>query len=236
MFEVALYLIGAYWIIFVAVLVGGLAGHMRVLRRVLVIVAVVVSPIALLGVLMILGSTAVGCALSEWAYGVFLVLLVTTSALIAKLLSRDRRSGWTKALLVMVLVLPVIPYAIVEAQTALFMPAMAPRITEGISHSEIMINARQIRQMKLLFITPWSAGVYILEGDSLNSDFCASYVGLRHGRRGWTPDPENWSTIWSDSGSAHGIIFPPYPGKGEYTERNIERKRNAHTRTDHRTD
>jgi hypothetical protein len=225
MFEVGLYLIGAYWIIFVAGLAAGLAPRRRVLRRAFIALAITICPIALLGVVMMLGGTALACPLSEWAYKVFLVLLVTASVLVAKFLSRERGAACAKALLAMVLMLlPVIPYAIVEAQTALFMPPMAHQIRYGIAHSGIMINVSQIRQMKLLFITPCSAGVYILEGDSLNSDFCASYVGLRHDKDGWTPNPGDWSTVWSDSGSAHGVIFPPYPGKGDCSRRSGESK------------
>lgn len=110
------------------------------------------------------------------------------------------------------IILPRAPYAWVEVQTMIFQPVITQEVKETM-HSNWMSKHQ--------------ARIYIVSRDELppNSVFCESnkpclchrgdIINLLNTSKGWKFNGD-YSTVWSDCGSADGNIFPPYFLKGDY--------------------
>jgi hypothetical protein len=117
--------------------------------------------------------------------------------------------------IVFVLCLPVVPYAVVEAQTMICSSRLQPAIRKTILVDD---GAWQPRMTKVLWITPHHARVLVVNRwapRKLN----AYDVHLVKTRAKWVV-PVDPDMVWSDGGNDPygGNVFPPYRGKGEFGE------------------
>ena len=117
-----------------------------------------------------------------------------------------RPPGW--ALTVLLLAVPLLPYVVVAAQTALYGGAMRPDVRRALL--DISTSGGNIRSMRVLFLTPWEAQVYVTEpctawpAEAHTGDGTTVLLTRVHGHwQSWDSD-----TIWSDCGSAEGNTFP----------------------------
>lgn len=115
------------------------------------------------------------------------------------------------------LLLPLLPYAIVAAQTALFLPTMRRPVLQVLLDAGI--SDGNISALRVLTITPRQSVVEVIEPctGGMNIDFkgrpltgeAAETVTLV--RRGLVWRVKDYDTVWSNCGSADGNTFPPYP-------------------------
>jgi hypothetical protein len=113
--------------------------------------------------------------------------------------------------------LPILPYGIVACQTALFCQDLLPPTRQALR--EIGFSDR-ILTLKVLQVGPRAARVYTvtpcLPYESNDSERRAEVVCLLRSAEGWrTAGPGTEEDVWSECGSANGNVFPPYSGKGE---------------------
>jgi hypothetical protein len=118
------------------------------------------------------------------------------------------------------LMLPLIPYAIVEARTAVLGRRLMPAVVSALRE---LYYSQEIVAFKVLSYQGGTAEIYVVtpcpdvEGQS---GFSGDTIVL-HKRDAYWKFTGEYNTVWSDCGSADGNIFPPYPSKGDYrTERN----------------
>jgi hypothetical protein len=114
---------------------------------------------------------------------------------------------------------PLTPYAVVECQTALCRTSLMPAIRQALHETG---STDHILLFKVLSWRPTSARAYVVtpcwgaDGRSFSAnDRAAVTYELVRTPQGWAFNG-NWDAVWSDCGSAHGTVFPPYPGKGEH--------------------
>lgn len=121
---------------------------------------------------------------------------------------------WRPAMLLAAL-LPLLPYAAVEAQTHLYLPALRGAVADAVQEIN---GAPTFRSAKVLGITQRSCRVYVvtpcLAAAALGSGWRGEVLRLSRSGAGWSYT--GVETVWSDCGSASGNIFPPYPSKGDY--------------------
>lgn len=114
-----------------------------------------------------------------------------------------------------VLLLPTLPYRIVELNTALALPSVLPALRQEMN-TEYAGDAR-ILAIKVLLWTPMHEDIYVIVQSTVDDKPCT--VGelytreLDHDGWNWVGGP---NAAWSDCGSASGNVFPPYPAKGEW--------------------
>jgi hypothetical protein len=139
------------------------------------------------------------------------------------------RGGKRRAVLVMVavglLVLPLVPYGLVEGRTRIYADSLRPAVRQFMRDTRWEEPIR-IRDLKVLGISPRRATVYVVapcpERDmepGVDSDpcYCAYTVRLRKSRNQWEFIAWSDQLIWSDCGRrADGNIFPPYPSNNAY--------------------
>lgn len=129
--------------------------------------------------------------------------------------------------LAILLILPIVPYTWVEVQTLIFKPVVIESALK--TTREIGTPNERILTLKVLSMSKYRARVYIISRGWLapNTVFCESnkpcacsrgdIVNLFITSEGWKFEGD-YSTIWSDCGSADGNIFPPYFSKGDYND------------------
>jgi heme/copper-type cytochrome/quinol oxidase subunit 2 len=120
------------------------------------------------------------------------------------------------AITILVLSLPLVPYARVELNTRLALPALQPAVEEA---ALALTGNRHVRSVKGLSLEGSDARVHIVSPCSMEyptpqKGWTADVVTLVHEGSGWRYNGY-YDTVWSDCGSASGNIFPPYPSKGE---------------------
>lgn len=135
--------------------------------------------------------------------------------LITKVSRRIRvRRSWSNIIVGFLLILPLLPYVAVETQTLLWRESVMTATTEAMK--KIGFES-QIRTIKVLRAKPGWLRVYVVT-PCLKPDpgFRASTIELRKNGKTWGFIEGTDNCIWSDSGSADGNVFPPYPSKGSY--------------------
>ena len=143
------------------------------------------------------------------------VAVGTFSCLIGATLKKQKKAR--QLIIVSLLLLPLLPYAIVAAQTALFLTTMRRPVLQVLLDAGITdVN---ISAMRVLTITPQQSVVEVIEPctGGVNIDYqgkpltgeTAETVTLV--RRGLVWRVKSYDTIWSNCGSADGDTFPPYP-------------------------
>ncbi|HEY3379458.1 MAG TPA: hypothetical protein VGL77_18425 [Armatimonadota bacterium] len=116
------------------------------------------------------------------------------------------RPFW-RILLALLLALPFLPYAVVEAQTALFKSQILSATKQGLDSVALSTD---IRQLKILTISPTRATVYTVTPCLEKSAERGVAIQLERVSGAWHYVPGTDDCIWSDSGSAQGSVFPPY--------------------------
>ena len=143
------------------------------------------------------------------------VAVGTFSCLIRASLKKQKKAR--QIITVSLLLLPLLPYAIVAAQTALFGTIMRRPVRQALLDTGM--SDGNISGMRVMAITPWESVVEVIEPctGGMNTDIKgrpltgqdAQTVTLV--RRGSVWRLEDYDTVWSDCGSADGNTFPPYP-------------------------
>jgi hypothetical protein len=125
---------------------------------------------------------------------------------------RERPSWAARYGALLVLSLPLLPYAWVEVQTLAAGPALFSATRQALiaeyEHGPIMFY-------KVLAAAGGRARVYVVvpcpgpgNRTGLTYDFVRTPRGWRYTRE--------WNAVWSDCGSAEGNVFPPYFGAREF--------------------
>ena len=121
-----------------------------------------------------------------------------------------------RALGVVLLAVPLLPYAAVAAQTAFYGKVMRPDVRRALLDTGM--SEGDIRSLRVLYVTPWKAQVYVTEP-------CTAWPAEAHSENGTTVSLRrahghwelgDYDTVWSDCGSAEGNTFPPYPEAKEF--------------------
>ena len=122
--------------------------------------------------------------------------------------SKWRRRCWT----IGILLIPLIPYVVVELQTRFVGPSLASTVRSEATRTGL----DEIAMMKVIRFRPGFAKVYIVGRSSIQPQ-CFSGETLEFVRSGheWR-FIGSWDTVWSDCGSADGNVFPPYAAEGEF--------------------
>jgi hypothetical protein len=119
-------------------------------------------------------------------------------------------SRYRKPTTLVLLSLPLIPYALVAFQTALFLPSLRPALQAAVASeygSEVqpsIIRVLRIYPVPVVYaVIPCDDGVTETSRVGLVYRFEQAEEGWR-----WDRVPD---AAWSDCGSAQGNTFPPYP-------------------------
>ena len=141
-------------------------------------------------------------------YGGLIFLLVAASQLL-------RKSKMSRRLKIAALVVaPLLPYARVSAQTALFQRALMPAFRAASTDLNGGWQAPTI--FRILSVSSSRATVYAVNscsgvmGSDAKNDAIGETLEFKKTRDKWQ-FTGNYDTIWSDCGSAEGNTFPPYP-------------------------
>jgi hypothetical protein len=106
---------------------------------------------------------------------------------------------------------PLLPYAVVEAQTIIFQPWLRPAIAAALRDDG---EHERYKNCKVLLVMPWAASVYVVTEVSPGLPEKPYNAGLQMDLvltlRGWRQQGA-MGCIWSDEGNADGNVFPPYP-------------------------
>ncbi len=119
-----------------------------------------------------------------------------------------------------VLLIPLVPYLYVESMTGLFGSSVRPATASALEELGYTPKPVRIRTLKVLWISPSYARVYVVSpcvSGGKASGYGADVIVLRKTGKEWRFDGA-WDPIWSDCGSAHSNVFPPYAGQGGYTQ------------------
>jgi hypothetical protein len=120
-----------------------------------------------IGVLPLVGYLALAPPLSLLSFSSFIVFEILLSLLIAQALASQkwfggRRGQFRRTLLtITLLMLPLLPYAVVETQTSIFATDMIPAARRGLKQDG-WFGDQEIVQLKVLLVTRESATVYIV--------------------------------------------------------------------------
>ena len=151
--------------------------------------------------------------------GVYLFVLAPAFAFFRERLVRRRPNISCKhriALLGSYWLCPLLPYAVIEAQTAIFQPFLRPAIGAALREDG---EHEQYKNCKVLLFAPWVASVYVVTEVSPKVPDESYNVGLQMQLmltpRGWRQQGDI-AAIWSDGGNADGNVFPPYPTDEAY--------------------
>lgn len=148
------------------------------------------------------------------AYGAVTLLL---RLLLRRRTASDRvatnHAGWrlTPPLL---LLLPLVPYALVAIQTEIALPALQPALQAAIEKDcGIRVQPRTVRVLRVLPV-PVVYAVLPCTGMAEHGEVGTLYTFRRvKGAWQWDGVPD---CAWSDCGSADGNTFPPYPEAKEF--------------------
>ena len=151
--------------------------------------------------------------------GAYLFVLAPAFAFFRERLDRRKPSISRKhrmALLGAYWLCPLLPYAAVEAQTAILQPFLRPAISALLQEDG---EHQRYKTCKVLLFAPWAASVYVVTEVSPGAPDKPYNVGLQMNfvltRHGWHQEGDV-NCVWSDGGNADGNIFPPYPTDEAY--------------------
>lgn len=112
------------------------------------------------------------------------------------------------------LIMPLLPYGIVDLQTILYRQHLAAAVKQAMCNP--MLCDFDITNLRVIRKWPRRAVVYVIVSGRGESSECAGFtLELVRVDGQWRPS-ENWDVIWADGGNAHGNVFPPYPSQGDY--------------------
>lgn len=114
------------------------------------------------------------------------------------------------ALKVLLLCVPLLPYAVVAAQTAIYKKPMLNEVRKAMA--SMGEKGNDIVTFRVLRLTPLRAEVYIVQpcgefGEAKDSR-SATIFYFKSTAKGWVFD--EYDSPWSECGSAQGNTFPPY--------------------------
>lgn len=118
--------------------------------------------------------------------------------------ARYRRLLYPMAVVVM-LILPLLPYFRVEANTLLHVRELKPCVIAAVKRIDLDAT---IQDLKVMSFGGGSARVLAIS-KSGEGTFAADIVTLRRRGGRWVFEGD-YSTVWSQTGSADGNTFPPY--------------------------
>jgi hypothetical protein len=134
--------------------------------------------------------------------------------------ARERRLRVIRYGYPVLLLAPLLPYAVVECQTAVLWPILSEPTRKALLDDGF---SDRIVFHKVLLACPGWTKVYVVtpclsrESESYASDsgeYRGTVAWLVWRSRGWKiagdPNYSNWGAVWSDCGSASGNVFPPY--------------------------
>jgi len=146
--------------------------------------------------------------------------MILLASVCAHRLVRGRGRRVAGVLLPVLWLLPLLPHAVVEVQTALYGRQLLSALRRDPSFG---YDFKGVRLYKVLSLGPRHARLYVVSecGESVdrNNVPIEKHMGnvfpLARAAVGWrfTGDDE---TAWSDCGSAEGNVFPPYFGTDEF--------------------
>ena len=148
-----------------------------------------------------------------FAYTVVLILLGVAWSLHRPKNGRTSRLFFFGILLA--LLSPLSPYALVEAQTLAFGRGMRSEVLRIFDECGTCGNSDEpITTLRVLRVTPYSAIIYYVQpcaGSTPHEGGSSGcWVELRRERGQWVFSGQ-FDAVWSDCGSAKGNTFPPYP-------------------------
>ena len=151
--------------------------------------------------------------------GVYLFMLAPAFAFFRESLDKHKTSISRKhriTLLAAYWLCPLLPYAAIEAQTAILQPFLRPAISSALQADG---EHQRFKTCKVLLFAPWAASVYVVTEVSPGPSDKPCNVGLQMNlvltRYGWHQNGD-MNCVWSDGGNADGNIFPPYPTDEAY--------------------
>lgn len=110
---------------------------------------------------------------------------------------------------------PLVPYGVVELQTRIYRNSLLQPTREAMSHMNLPgFQQSNIRNFKVLRKYPHSAIVYVVFTFD-DSEYDGSIAWFTQSGKEWKYTGK-WDVVWSDAGSAHGNVFPPYFSEGDY--------------------
>lgn len=148
-----------------------------------------------------------------FAYGFIWVVVLAIDAVLRQLKTRP---GLGAAIKVLLLLVPLLPYGRVAAQTAIYKKPMLNEVRKALASMEEQSD--DIVTFRILNINSSRAEVYIVQPCGAPKD--RSYLRsstmfyFKHTTKGW--DFDTYSSPWSDCGSAEGNTFPPYLDADEF--------------------
>ena len=121
-----------------------------------------------------------------------------------------RRSAVIRAVAVLcLLALPLAPYAVVAMQTAVWLPSL---MHAAVQEPMLMIHQpSDIYDARVIRIWPRGAVVYIVVDEHGSPPAYDGFLVTLVRSGGKWKYSGDWDIVWSDTGSAHGNVFPPYP-------------------------
>lgn len=117
------------------------------------------------------------------------------------------------------LISPLIPYGVVEVQTATYKYELIPPTRKELRDQGF---PDRLRAFKVLAISSNKARVYAVvpcDPSSKTSGYNGVVLNLKRVSGRWqSNDNPDYALdgVWSDCGNADGNIFPPYPSDGDY--------------------
>lgn len=148
-----------------------------------------------------------------FAYGIICVGILAIGAIIKQLKIRPAVGAVIKVLLLLV---PLLPYARVAVQTAIYKKPMRNEVRKALASMEEQSD--DIVTFRVLNINSSRAEVYIVQPCGAPKDRSylrsATIFYFKHTTKGW--DFDTYGSPWSDCGSAEGNTFPPYLDADEF--------------------
>lgn len=141
-----------------------------------------------------------------FCYGIIWRVLHAIGATTEQPKGRLNRLKSSAAFKVLLLGVPLLPYAVVAAQTAIYKKPMLAEVRKALASMGEKSN--DIVTFRVLRLTPSRAEVYIVQPCGTPKDRCATIFYFKSTIKGWMFD--EYDSPWCDCGSAQGNTFPPY--------------------------
>ena len=148
---------------------------------------------------------------------IFLIIRRISFASSSRLARQDSRLSkrWLSIVIGFLLLLPLLPYVVVETQTLFLGRSVLPiarKAMRQIGYDE------HVRSLRVLSSRPgWRKVYVVIPCTGLESSGFSGFVievARANGKWGFITGTDQ--CIWTDCGSADGNVFPPYPSKGSY--------------------
>jgi len=108
----------------------------------------------------------------------------------------------------LVILLPLLPYLLVEFNTLLHKSELQQTIDMALKKDNVTSPPKVF---KVLGYNKKCARIYVVSAPRNNpSKPFGEIIELHKGKYGWVRSGEA-DTVWSSGGNANGVIFPPYP-------------------------